>query len=93
MTVYLKAPAARVTYAHDWGARYLDRHSIVASQWRIEPEEADGVEIIEQAREGGVTSAIIAGGRPGAIYDLVNRIELSNGEIDERSISFRVEAR
>ncbi len=93
MTLYLKAPDARVHYAHDWGASYLNGETIVASDWRVEPQEADGMTVTDQNREGKVTSAAVEGGTPGSSYDLINRIELSNGEIDERAISFRVEAR
>lgn len=93
MNIYVKAPGARVNYAHDWGAAYLDGPSIVVSEWRVEPEEEGGLAIAEEALTGAVATVTVEGGHAGAIYDLINRVELSDGEIDERAISFRVEAR
>jgi hypothetical protein len=39
------------------------------------------------------TSATLTGGLAGRIYRITNRITLTDGQIDERSISLRVEAR
>lgn len=90
MTLYLKAPDARVSYKLDWGTRYA---SILMSEWRVEPDEEDGLFVVGSSFEGTVASALVEGGRAGSGYDLVNRVTLGSGEIDERSISFRVEAR
>ena len=97
MTLYLKAPQARVDYRIDWGARHLGPWLITDSVWRVEPAPQNaaenGLTVAAHAHDGRVTSVTVTGGEAGHIYDLINRITLSNGEIDERAVSFRVEAR
>lgn len=93
MTLYLKAPQARVDYRIDWGARHLGPWLITHSEWRVEPVEAGGLTVAAHAHDGRVTSVTVTGGAAGHVYDLINRITLSNGEVDERALSFRVEAR
>ena len=93
MTLYLKAPQARVDYRIDWGARHLGPWLITDSVWRVEPTAPDGLTVAAHAHDGRVTSVTVTGGEAGHVYDLINRITLSNGEVDERAISFRVEAR
>lgn len=97
MTLYLKAPQARVDYRIDWGARHLGPWLITDSAWRVEPAAPDGslnhLAVAAHAHDGRVSSVTVTGGVHGHIYDLINRITLSNGEIDERAVSFRVEAR
>jgi hypothetical protein len=101
MTLYLKAPQARVDYRIDWGARHLGPWLITDSAWRVEPVPQNPGEngslnhlaIAAQAHDGRVSSVTVTGGEAGHIYDLINRITLSNGEVDERAVSFRVEAR
>lgn len=93
MNIYVKAPAARLHYARDWGAIHGAEQSILSSEWRVEPDENDGLVVVEDALDGQVASVAVSGGKAGCSYDLVNRITLLNGDIDERAISFRVEAR
>ncbi len=93
MTLYLKAPQARVDYRIDWGARHLGPWLITDSVWRVEPSDPGALQIAAHAHDGRVSSVTVTGGTAGHIYDLINRITLSNGEIDERAVSFRVEAR
>ena len=93
MTLYLKAPQARVDYRIDWGARHLGPWLITDSAWRVEPAQENGLTVAAHAHDGRISSVTVTGGVSGHIYDLINRITLSNGEIDERAVSFRVEAR
>jgi hypothetical protein len=93
MSFYLKDPQSRIDYELDWGAGYLDGQTIVASAWAVTPVEEDGL-TVESDSFGLMRSAVrIAGGVAGHVYSLTNRVTLSDGSIDERSISLRVEQR
>lgn len=93
MSLFVKDPDSRIDYRVDWGAAYLGSNLIVASQWSVSPIESGGVEAIADGHDGLSAMVTISGGKPGAAYALTNRVTLSNGEIDERSISVRVEPR
>lgn len=93
MSVYVKAPDARVDYRIDWGARHLGPWLITHSVWRVEPVEPGGLTVEGDSHDGRVTAVSISGGVAGHLYDLINHVTLSNGEQDERALSFRVEAR
>ena len=43
------------------------------------------------AFEGLRTSARVSGGLIGRLYRLTNRVTLSDGQVDARSVTFRVE--
>jgi hypothetical protein len=77
----------------DWGAGHLGPNTIAASQWAIAPQHDEGLVVYAATREDRLTSITLTGGRAGHVYDVTNRVTLSNGEIDERSISLRVEQR
>ncbi len=93
MTIMVKPPAARLDYSIDWGTAYLGDAAILASEWQLSPVHDGGLLLVDSAILGPVTLATVTGGRLGAIYDLTNRITLSSGESDERSLSIRVAAR
>ncbi|EAT08222.1 hypothetical protein NYF14_02715 [Sphingobium sp. 10 DY56-G10] len=92
MSLLLKDPQARVDHAIDWSA-YLAGQSLIASDWTVEPEEAGGMVVEESAFEAQRSSARVAGGRAGQVYRLTNRVTLSDGQADERSVTMRVEER
>jgi len=92
MTILLKDPGATVDYLIDWGAR-LDGRSVVDSDWAVTPEEADGLTVADHAVDGARTRATIGGGVAGHVYRATCRAVLSDGRVDERSITFRVEER
>lgn len=92
MSFYLKDPQARVDYAIDW-APYLDGQTIAASLWTIVPDEAGGVAIDEASFAPGRAAARLSGGIAGHIYSISNRVTLSDGSSDERSLMLRVEER
>ena len=92
MSLYAKDPEARIDHAIDWSA-YLAGQSIVASNWSVTPDEAGGVQVEADAHEAERTSARLSGGLVGRVYRVTNRVTLSDGQIDERSVTFRVEER
>ena len=93
MTLLLKDPDAVLDYAVNWGAEYLGDDQLATSEWSVEPVEAGGV-TVEASSFGATMSAVkAAGGTPGRIYRLVNRVVMGSGRIDSRSIAVRVEER
>ena len=93
MSQTIKDPGARIDYALDWGAAYLAGQAIIASSWTVDAVEAGGVTIVGQAFDTARSSVTLAGGREGVSYRITNRVTLSDGQIDERSIAVRVEQR
>lgn len=92
MSLFLKDPQARVDHAIDWSP-YLAGQALVASQWSVTPAEAGGVAIVASAFEPGRSSARIEGGIAGRVYRLTNRVTLNDGQVDERTLTIRVEER
>jgi hypothetical protein len=92
MNLTVKDPQARVDHAIDWSA-YLAGQSLVASLWTVAPQEEGGLAIEASAFETQRTSARLNGGRVGHVYRLTNRVTLSDGQVDERSVTMRVEER
>jgi hypothetical protein len=90
MSFYLKDPQSRVDYAIDWAAD-LDGQTIVGSQWAVRPVEIDGIEIEEDSFAPGRAAARLTGGVVGHCYSVANRVILSDGTSDARSIALRVE--
>jgi hypothetical protein len=92
MNYYLKDPDSRVDYGIDWIA-YLGDQTLAASQWSVTPSEAGGVALETASFDLRRTAARIFGGLPGHVYNVSNRVMLSDGSSDERSICLRVEQR
>ena len=92
MSFYLKDPGARVDYAIDW-APYLDGQTIAASGWTVAPAEAGGIAVDEASFTAVRAAARLSGGIAGHSYSASNRVTLSDGSSDERSIAIRVEER
>lgn len=93
MSVRIKDPGARLDYRIDWAADYLDEQIIVASVWTVEPHVPGGLVVAGHAFVPLATSVTLSGGVAGVTYRLTNRVTLSDGQIDERSLSIRVEER
>lgn len=93
MSLIVKDPDSRIDYRVDWGAAYLGANLIAASQWQVVPVEPLGLAVLASSHDGLSAVVTISGGRQGGSYALTNRVTLTNGEIDERSISVRVEPR
>lgn len=92
MSFYLKDPQSRVDYAIDWSSE-LDGRTIEASLWSVEPDEEGGIAAEDTSFEPDRTEARLAGGRIGHSYTVTNRVTFSDGTIDVRSITLRVEPR
>jgi hypothetical protein len=92
MSLYLKDAESRIDHGVDWST-YLAGQSIVASLWNVEPVEAGGLVVEASAFEAARTSVRVSGGMVGRLYRLTNRVTLSDGQVDERSVTFRVEER
>ena len=90
---YLKDPSAEIDYSVDWAAGYLDGQTIFLSQWAVAPAEPGGVAVLTEAQSGGRTPATLTGGMPGRVYRVTNRVTLSDGRRDERTLTLRVEQR
>ena len=92
MSLFVKDPQARIDHAIDWSS-YLAAQTLVASSWAVDPAEAGGLAVEESAFEAQRSSARLAGGLVGRIYRLTNHVTLSDGQMDERSVTIRVEER
>ncbi|WP_017672466.1 hypothetical protein [Blastomonas sp. AAP53] len=93
MSLFVKDPDSRIDYRVDWGAAYLGANLIAASQWQVTPQHEGGMAIAASGHDGLSAVVTLTGGRAGASYALTNRVTLTNGEIDERSVAVRVEQR
>ncbi|WP_077148771.1 hypothetical protein [Sphingopyxis sp. KK2] len=89
----IKDPGARIDYAFDWGDAYVDEQVIVAASWAVEPEGAGGIIVSAASHDLLRCAATIEGGVAGEVYRVTNRVTLSDGQIDERSLTLRVEER
>lgn len=93
MTLAIKDPDARVDYMMDWSADCPDGQTVTASSWSAAPAEPQGLTIHGQSHDLLRTAVTISGGRAGQLYQLSNRVTLSDGQIDEQTIAIRVETR
>ncbi len=72
---------------------YPEGQALVASEWLATPDEPGGVTIAGQTYELEQAAVTLAGGIAGHVYQVTNRVTLSDGQIDERSMTVRVEER
>jgi hypothetical protein len=93
MSYFLKSPHSRVDYQINWAEGYLDGQAIAASLWAVSPDEAGGIAVDEAGFDVGRAAATLSGGIAGHVYRVSNRVTLSDGRHDERSILLRVEQR
>lgn len=92
MSIYLKDPQAEVDYTIDWGGNLVGR-TVAESDWAVSPSEPGGVAILDDAVEQSRTRATLSGGIAGHVYRVTSQVVLSDGRIDERSLTLRVEER
>jgi hypothetical protein len=92
VSYYLKDPESRVDYAIDW-LPYLGAQTIAQSVWSVAPIEEGGLAALHPRGDAWRTAANLEGGVPGHVYSVSNRVTLSDGSIEERSICLRVEQR
>ena len=88
-----KDPGARIDFEFDWAAAYPDGQTIVSSEWSVVPGEAGGVLVAGAAHDLTQVTVTLAGGIAGHVYRVTNRVTMNDGQIDERSMTMRVEER
>lgn len=93
MAMVVKDPDARIDYEFDWAAAYPDGQAVVESGWTVAPADAGGIAVAASAHDLTRATATLAGGVAGHVYRVTNRVTLSDGQIDERSMTVRVEER
>ena len=93
MTLMVKDPGTRIDFEIDWVAAYPDGQAVVASVWTATPGEAGGVAIVGSAHDLMQATVTLADGIAGHVYRVTNRVTMSDGQIDERSVVVRVEER
>ncbi|MFN7399744.1 MAG: hypothetical protein ACK5SX_11965 [Sandaracinobacter sp.] len=91
--MFLKDPQALLDYRVDWGAALGPDAQIAASNWGVRPDEPGGLIVSSSGLAGAVASVRLGGGIAGHVYVVGNRVTLSDGVIDERSLTVRVEDR
>lgn len=93
MTMAVKDPDSRIDFEFEWGAAYPDGQAVVASLWTCAPDEAGGVAVVAASHDLVKTVATLSGGIAGHVYRVTNRVTMSDGQVDERSLTMRVEER
>ena len=93
MAIFVKDPGAVVDYAVAWDAGYLSGEDITESDWTVAPADPGGITVAVSRIEPGKTVATLSGGQSGRVYRVSNRVLLSDGRNDERTLVVRVEDR
>lgn len=93
MTFLLKDPSAVLDYTVDWGAEYLSGDALADSSWSVSPDEPGGAAIAGSQFDLLLATVQVAGGIPGKVYRVINRVTTASGREDSRSIILRVEKR
>ncbi len=93
MAMLVKDPGARIDYEFDWADACAVGQVLTDSAWAVAPDEADGVTIAGSANDLLSTVVTLAGGIAGHVYRVTNRVTMSAGQIEERSMTVRVEER
>lgn len=93
MGYFLKDPGASIDYSFDWSAGYLAGTGVSASAWSVVPAEPGGLLVASSSHAPERTAALLTGGIAGRVYRLVNRVTLTDGRVDERMLTIRVEDR
>lgn len=91
--MFLKDPETVIDYQVDWTAALAAGSGLQTSEWAVVPGEAGGVAVVWSAVDGAMATARLAGGVPGHVYLVGNRVAMTDGTIDERSLTVRVEDR
>lgn len=94
MSIFLKDPGSAVEHAVDWDAGYLAGRQIAQSTWTVTPDAGASALTLAGARvEDGRAIITLSGGQSGQVYRVINRVTLSDGGMDERTLVVRVEER
>ena len=90
MSIFLKDPGGVIEHAVDWDAGYLAGRTISQSSWQAVPAE---LTLGAPRLLAGRTAVTLSGGVAGRVYRVSNRVTLSDGSSDERTLVVRVEER
>ena len=90
MNIFLKDPGGVIEHAVDWDAGYLAGRAISQSIWQVEPV---GLTLTGARLADGRAAVTLSGGAAGSVYRVSNRVTLSDGSSDERTLVVRVEER
>ncbi len=93
MAMMLKDPGSRIDHAFEWSTAYPDGQTVTASAWTVAPDEAGGLAVAAAGHGLTDAAATLTDGIAGHVYRVTNRVTMSDGQIDERSITVRVEER
>lgn len=91
--MFVKDPDAELDYRIDWSALCGGGLSIVDSRWSVAPADTAAVVVIGHGHDARTAHVRVGGGAVGAVCRLANRVRLSDGMIDERTLVVRVEER
>ena len=89
----IKDPDSRIDFEFDWAVAYPDGQAVADSVWTIAPDEAGGLTLAGASHDLTRSTATLAGGIAGHVYRVANRVTLSDEQVDERSMTVRVEER
>jgi hypothetical protein len=93
MAMFLKDPDGLVDYRVDWAAACAAGQAIAESVWTVEPAGSDAPVVSGSSISDKVAIMRLSGGARGSTYRIGNRVTLSDGTIDERTLLIRVEDR
>jgi hypothetical protein len=93
MSYYLKDPASIAEYQLDWSPWLGGAVTLTASSWTIVPAESGGLQRLTDTLAGASTTLRASGGAAGKVYRATNRVDLSDGRREERTLAVRVEDR
>jgi hypothetical protein len=86
--VFTKDPLAQLDYGFDW-TPYLNGLTIASSSWII----PTGLTKISQAASASVATVLLSGGTLAREYDITNQITVSDGTIDQRTMTLLIQKR
>ena len=88
VALLVKDPAAKLDYGFDWAA-FLGAKTISSTSWNVPSDLINNGSTVNQANT--VTTIILSGGTLGKQYVVTNQITMSDGTIDERSITILIQ--
>lgn len=91
--MFLKDPDAVLDYRVDWSGALGEEVGIAGSGWAVAPGGAGAIAILADGIDGASAWVRLGGGTAGHVYELSNRVTLSDASVDERSLTIRVEER
>ena len=82
--IVAKDPNARKDYGWNW-ARWLGTDTLVTSTWFLDPSTPTGLVIEDPTWDTTSTTVWLSGGTVGESYGVTNRVETTDGRIEDLS--------